>query len=89
MRRSRVGMPGAEERAIGHDHGRGWARHVEFGYFDGDLGSLDEQFDLSQVHSLAGGQPGFLDAFAVDEGAIAGCTVAHHDSLVSKHDLAM
>src|ERR1035438_3191532 len=89
MRRSRVGMPGAEEGAIGHDHRRGRARYVELGNFDSNLRSLDQQFDLSQVQGLAGRQSGFLDAFAVNERAVGGSTVAHHDSLVSEHDLAM
>jgi hypothetical protein len=89
MRGACVGMPGAENGAIRHDHRRSGPRHVELGDFDGNIGSLDQQLDLSKMHGLAGGQPGFLDAFAVYEGAVGGCTVAHHDSLVSELDLAM
>ena len=54
MRGLCVGMPGAEKGTIGHDHRRGGARYVEPGNLDGNIGSFDQQFDLSQVQNLTG-----------------------------------
>lgn len=46
-----------------------------------DFGGLNDQFDITKTHFLTTHKPGFLDGFAIDEGAVGGTAIAQQHSV--------